>query len=228
MQIYDVLMLAVLTTAMVFGAWKGFAWQVASFSSIIVSYFVALTFRGPVAAMIDASEPWNMFLAMLLLYVGTSAAVWLGFQLVRGIIDRLKLKEWDHQIGGVFGLLKGALLCVLITFFAVSLLGVGQREQIVTSNSGYAIAVVIHNASAITPKEVDDLITPYLEDFGRKLARPLEEREEGELGGVTVNIPGPMKPIDQWEEDPLSDEDFRALERFLRERASTALRDERR
>lgn len=220
MQIYDVIMLGVLAGAALFGAYKGFAWQLASFSSIVLSYVVALNFRTPVAAMIDASEPWNMFLAMLILYIGTSAAVWLTFNILRGAIDRLKLKEWDHQIGGLLGLLKGALLCVIITFFAVSLMGVKQREQIVTSNSGYAIAVVIHNASAVTPKEADELIVPYLEHFGRKLARPLEEQSEGKLGGIPVYIPGPMKPIEEWEVEPLGGEHHEALERFLHERAA--------
>src|SRR5262245_36460026 len=47
MQAYDVLMLIVLGLAIVWGAWKGLAWQIASIASIGVSYFVALHFRQP-------------------------------------------------------------------------------------------------------------------------------------------------------------------------------------
>ena len=39
MQIYDLIMITVLIAAMVFGAWKGFVWQLASLSSLVVSYF---------------------------------------------------------------------------------------------------------------------------------------------------------------------------------------------
>src|SRR5262245_52302170 len=62
MQGYDLLMIIVLVAAVVWGAWKGFAWQIASLGSLIASYVVALTFRQQLAQYINASPPWNMFL----------------------------------------------------------------------------------------------------------------------------------------------------------------------
>ena len=44
MQTYDIIMLIVLAAALAFGAWKGLAWQVASFVSMFASYFVAAQF----------------------------------------------------------------------------------------------------------------------------------------------------------------------------------------
>ncbi len=61
MQTYDIIMLVVLGIATFLGAIKGFAWQVASLASIVVSYFVAYHFRSDVAKMIHAQEPWNGF-----------------------------------------------------------------------------------------------------------------------------------------------------------------------
>ena len=69
MQAYDLIMLIVIGMATIFGAIKGFAWQVASLASIIVSYIVAYRFRFDVAAMIQAKPPWNQFLAMLILAI---------------------------------------------------------------------------------------------------------------------------------------------------------------
>ena len=57
MGIYDLMMLAILAGSILFGLWKGLAWQVASLASIFVSYFVALNFRGPLSGWISASEP---------------------------------------------------------------------------------------------------------------------------------------------------------------------------
>ena len=74
MQSYDIFMLIVLAGATLFGFWKGLAWQVASIGSIVLSYFAATYFREPVAAAIDAEPPWNMFLAMLIIYVAASLA----------------------------------------------------------------------------------------------------------------------------------------------------------
>jgi hypothetical protein len=70
-----------------------------------------------------------------LLYVATALAIWLLFRLVSGAIDRVKLKEFDRQLGVVFGLAKGILYCVIITFFAVTL-SETARQTVLQSRSG--------------------------------------------------------------------------------------------
>jgi membrane protein required for colicin V production len=162
MQIYDVLMLGVLVAATLFGAWKGLAWQLASLSAIFASYYVAIAFRDDVAQWIDATPPWNVFLAMLLLYVGTSLLIWILFRLVSDFINRLRLKEFDRQVGALFGLAKGAVLCVLITLFAVALLGESQRRTIIDSYSGRKIAQLLDRAHSVMPSEIHDVLHPYM------------------------------------------------------------------
>ena len=122
MQFYDLIMLAVLGLAVFFGYWKGFAWQLASLTAIIVSYMVARNFNEPVAKMIGGDPSWNRFLAMFILFTGTSLLIWLGFGFVKGTIEKLHLKGFDRQFGAVLGFVKGFIICTLITLFAVSLL----------------------------------------------------------------------------------------------------------
>ena len=57
---------------------------------------------------------------MLILFLGTGLVVWIGFNLVSEMIERVKLKEFDRQLGALFGAAKGVLLCVLITLFSVA------------------------------------------------------------------------------------------------------------
>ncbi|NIL97244.1 MAG: CvpA family protein, partial [Planctomycetales bacterium] len=92
----------VLTT--VFGAWKGMAWQLAALASLVVSFIVAARCSGPLAPYFSVQAPWNRFLAMLVLYMITSLGIWLLFRLVAGVIDRVRLKEFDRQVGAMFGL----------------------------------------------------------------------------------------------------------------------------
>src|SRR5881396_138661 len=108
MQSYDFLMLAVVIGCMVFGAWKGMAWQVASLASIAASYFVAVTFCGAVAPLISAEAPWNKAVAMLVLYGATSIGVWMLFRMVARFIDSVRLRDFDRQVGAIFGAGKGA------------------------------------------------------------------------------------------------------------------------
>lgn len=168
MQPYDVGMLLILAATTVYGFWKGLAWQIASICSLVASYFVALRFSDQAAPLFSAQAPWNKFLAMLALYLGASAAIWLVFRVVSGIIDRVKLREFDRQAGGLVGAAKGVLVCVVITFFAVTL-SEELRSRVLQSRSGYYIALLIHKATPIMPKEVHEVLGPYLDQLDRKL-----------------------------------------------------------
>ena len=169
MDTYDLIMLLVLAAATVFGARKGLAWQVASVSSIVASYFIALRFREPVAAAINADPPWNTFLAMLIVYLSASAAIWLAFRFVSEFINRVKLKEFDHHAGAALGFCRGILWCVVITLFAVTLLGEAQRQKIVQSRSGHYIALLLDRSEAVMPAELHDVLAPYLRTLDVRL-----------------------------------------------------------
>ena len=112
---------------------------------------------------------WNTIAAMLLLYVGTSLAIWFVFQMVHGLIDRVKLKEFDRQLGAAFGFLKGALLCTIITLFAIALLGDSQRQKIVDSFSGNCLARMLDHAEAVIPAELHETFSPYLEQLDARM-----------------------------------------------------------
>ena len=200
MQAYDLIMLIVLGMATIFGAIKGFAWQVASLASILISYLVAYRFRGQVSEMIHAAPPWNQFLAMLILYVGTSFVIWVGFRLLSGAIDKVKLKEFDRHIGAAFGLAKGLIYCLLITMFAMSLLGPKQQSAICQSRSGYYIASALDKGVGILPKEIHDVVGPYLEQLDQKLKNGqngLPTSNDSNDSNWASGLPGLPSSIDQ-------------------------------
>jgi len=168
MELYDILMVVVLVAATVFGAWKGMAWQMASLASLAVSYLAALRFSEKLAPLFSVQPPLNRFLAMATIYAATGAVIWLAFRLVAGFIDRVRLKEFDRQIGALFGAAKGVLFCVVITFFAVTLSEKG-RATVLQSRSGYYIAQLLSRADAVMPKELHDVLDPYLDKLEQEL-----------------------------------------------------------
>lgn len=198
-ETYDILMLAVLVGATLFGAIKGFAWQVASIASIVVSYVVAYRFREPFSEVIKAEPPWNRFLAMLILYVGTSLVIWMLFRMVSRSIDKLKLKEFDRQIGAAFGFGKGVLFCTLITMFAVTLFGPDLRAKIVGSRSGYYIAKVLDKSDMIIPPELHEVVAPYIERFESELAQPSDQ--PGLLPEGVFDGAGLQDGLPRWQSD---------------------------
>jgi membrane protein required for colicin V production len=169
MQTYDVLMLLVLAAATLFGFWKGMAWQIASLASLVVSYVAALQFSAQLAPMFGDHAPLNRFVAMLAIYVVVSFVIWMLFRLVSGMIDKVRLESFDRQLGAMFGLAKGVLLCVAITFFAVTLLPHPQGEAIVASQSGRYIVALLDKSHSVIPPEIHQVIDPYLNTIEEKL-----------------------------------------------------------
>ncbi len=198
MEIYDIVMLVVLVGAMLFGAIKGFAWQLASIGSIVVSYIVAYKYREPFSESIQAEPPWNLFLAMLILYIGTSLIIWVVFRMVSGTIDRMKLREFDRQIGALFGLAKGALYCILITLFAVTLLGEGIGEKIVRSKSGNYISQVLDRSESVIPAEIHEVVQPYLDRFDQRFDDPSDEGILSRVPWLAGDTPNGQETGSDW------------------------------
>jgi membrane protein required for colicin V production len=182
LQAYDILMLIVLVGTVIFGFWKGMAWQLASLASVVVSALVAVHFGGTIAPWFSAQEPWNRYIAMLVLYLATSLGIWLLFRIVAGALDRVRLKEFDRQLGALFGLAKGVLLCVVITFFAVTL-SEAVRQKVLVSHSGRYIAILIKNATPVLPEDVRKPLGQYIDELDRKLD-PTTPAQNSSLGGL--------------------------------------------
>lgn len=194
MQSYDLVMLVVLVGATLFGAMKGLAWQIASIASLVASYFAAFHFRDRVAPMISADESWNRFGAMLVIYACSSAGIWMIFRVIAGFIDSFRLKDFDRQMGAIFGFVKGVLLCVVITFFAVTLLG-NMRETILNSRSGHYIAVLLDKAHPIMPEEIHKVLDPYIVRLEKELeaAHPNPSHTHDSPGPINRS-PAPIGP----------------------------------
>jgi membrane protein required for colicin V production len=186
-QPYDIIMLLVLAGALLFGVWKGMAWQLASLASIFLSGIVAVNFSAPLAQYISTQEPWNRFIAMFILYALTALAIWIVFRLIKGIIERVKLKEFDRQMGALFGLLKGVLLCMVITFFAVTL-GESTRQMVLKSYSGDAIARITRHAKPILPEDVREAIGKYIDEMQQKLDPNTPPETTDAAGGGNIDV----------------------------------------
>jgi membrane protein required for colicin V production len=178
-------MLAVLAGTTLFGAWKGMVWQLASLGALFASGFVAIRFSGRLAPAIS-QEQWGQFAAMLILYILTSLVIWLLFRLVAGFLDRLKLREWDRQLGVLFGLAKGLLLCVVITFFAVTL-SESARQTIARTYSGRGASLLIEKTLPLMPQEARGLLGQYLLELNQKL-------DPNTLPAPPPDVPPPTPP----------------------------------
>ncbi|MFM9026361.1 MAG: CvpA family protein [Planctomycetaceae bacterium] len=165
---YDLVMLGILAAAAVLGYFKGIVWQIAWIAGIVASGFVAFRFAPVAAPFFGQQAPWNRLCALLALYVGTSLVIWLAFRVVSGAINAVHLSSFDHQLGLLFGLAKGGLLCIVITFFAVTL-APAYRGQIVASHSGRIVAEIITRADELLPKDIAESVDPFVKQLAERL-----------------------------------------------------------
>ncbi|MDP1562731.1 MAG: CvpA family protein [Pirellulaceae bacterium] len=169
MEIYDIIMLAILVGAVVFGALKGMAWQIATIAALFVSYLVALRFSEPVSQYIKVDPPLNKLAAMLLLYLATSLVIWIGFGFVRRSIEKMALKDFDRHAGAILGAITGVILCITITLFSVTLLKDDQRQYVTRSKSGLHITRWINEYQGMFPPVVDEVLAPYIQRLNQEM-----------------------------------------------------------
>jgi len=163
--IYDIAMLVIFFGAILFGYWKGLAWQIASLAALVVSYIVAVNFRDQLAAHLQVDEPWNKIGAMLILFLGTSFMIWAIYSSVSRSLKRNELKGFDRQAGALLGALKGGLLCMVVTMFAVSFLGEAVHEKIDHSKLGPYVEKGIWQVSDFVPDELARFVNPHIENY---------------------------------------------------------------
>lgn len=163
---YDILMIAVLAGTTLWGAFKGAAWQLAALASLVASYFASYYLSDSLTSsgLFGQTAPWNRFAAMLTIYIVTGIVIWMGFRVISETIEKIKLKDFDRQLGALLGLFKGLIFCLLITFFVVTLLP-DKREQVINTRSGRYVTKLLHKADALVPPELHEVLEPYIKRF---------------------------------------------------------------
>jgi uncharacterized membrane protein required for colicin V production len=164
MMWYDLVTLAILLLATIRGAAKGFVWQVAGIAAIVLCFMFAESLSQPVAPILNdlgVDAPLDRWLAMFLIYVALSLVVFFIARMLKDIIEKIRLVEYDRHLGALFGLLKGAIFCLVLTFFFVTL-SPSAQTSIRGSYSGKAAAIVMDRMHAVLPEEIHDVLEPYI------------------------------------------------------------------
>jgi len=193
---YDLVMLGILAAAALLGYFKGMVWQLAWIAGIVASSYVSFRFGTVLAPYFGTQAPWNRFAAMLAAYAGTSICVWLVFRVISKAINAVHLSAFDHQLGLLLGLAKGALLCVVITFFSVTL-APNYRHQIVASRSGRLVAELIVRADTYLPKEIHETVDPFVKQFEQQFQQPsgVPAATMGQSPAIAADQLSPLKAM---------------------------------
>jgi uncharacterized membrane protein required for colicin V production len=162
MTIYDAAMAGVIVLGMIWGAWRGITWQLASIASLVLGYSVSHPLSAQLAPRFPGDPTVSRALAMLTIYVGVSAGVFLVAWAVRATLRRLKFEAFDRHLGMILGGLEGALLGLVATLFVVSL-APKSRDPIFSSPTGKVAGQVMAALGPILPAEARKVLNPFLD-----------------------------------------------------------------
>ncbi len=164
MSVFDLIVLAILAFLTIRGVLKGMVSQIVAILSLVLSWIIATRFAFLLAPSIPAESPWNKIGAMLILFLVSMLAIRFASRLIEHALKCLRLEGLNKLLGGVFGLVKGVLLCMILTFLGV-MVSESTREIVFQSQSGKRLALLIERCKAFIPEDSCQLLSKKIDEF---------------------------------------------------------------
>ncbi len=113
MAVLDGVLLGILVVSMLLGAWRGLVFELFSLVGWVVGFFVARLFAEDVAA-------WLPLDGFVLAFVLIVFAWGLLSALAKQLVEFVGLRPVDRTLGAVFGVLRAAVLILVLAVVVVS------------------------------------------------------------------------------------------------------------
>lgn len=186
MKMFDLIVLGILAFTTIRGAMKGIVWQLAAIAALVLCFVFAAPLSAIVAPVIGIEPPLGRWVAMLVIYLGFSFVCFAAARGLRGMIERMKFEEYDRHVGALFGFIKGAVFCLVLMFFLVTI-SESAGNAIRGTMSGRAAAVIMDRLHPVMSKGFHDAVEPYihrLDGDGLDLQYGDHHHEVDDAGGV--------------------------------------------
>ena len=161
MNTFDIILALLLAYGLIKGLFKGFFVEVASLLGLILGVYGALLFSDLVAALlepyVDLEENYLAMIAFVITFIGIVVLIALSGKLLTKLASLVMLGWLNRLLGGVFGLLKVALIAgVLLVAFE----GLNQKWEWVEEDQ-------LEESLLYSPVQNLGLIFyPYIEEIG--------------------------------------------------------------
>ena len=113
----DIALLAVFCLSVLIGLWRGFVFEIVSLLGWVVAFIIANTL-GPLLAQFipfgDVGSPVRLWVAYILVFVLVLLTCTLLARMLRALISATPLSFVDRLLGGLFGVVRGALILVVV------------------------------------------------------------------------------------------------------------------
>ena len=113
----DIALLAVFLLSVLIGLWRGFVFEVVSLLGWLVAFIIANS-AGPFLADLiplgNTGPQVRLWVAYVVVFVLVLLTCTLLARMLRALVSATPLSFVDHLLGGVFGMVRGALILVVV------------------------------------------------------------------------------------------------------------------
>ena len=121
MTAFDIAVIVVITLSALIGVWRGVIREVFALAAWIAAVVCMFLFGGKLANMLPIAQdtPWLRTLAgYTLMFIGVFVVLSVAGFLFSKVVNAIGLSFLDRALGMMFGLVRGALIVVMLVFVA--------------------------------------------------------------------------------------------------------------
>ena len=153
----DLALLAMFGLSVLIGLWRGFVFEIVSLLGWLVAFIIANS-AGPFLAGLvppDWSTPqvrlWMCYIAVFVLVL---VCCTLLARMLRALIAATPLSFVDHLLGGIFGVVRGALILVVVATL-VTLSPYANSAQWKSSHGALWLGLALEGLKPILPQSLN-------------------------------------------------------------------------
>lgn len=163
---FDVVVLVVLAFFGLRGAVKGVIFQLASIAGIALCLACAGTSAKLVGPHINLQPPLNQWVILFGTYLVCTFVAFSFAKSLNSAVEKAHLGELNRHLGFLFGVLKGAILCLVLAYMVVTF-SPTARDSLKSSRVAPYMAQILDKIQPLMPDRLHESIGKFLAQLDR-------------------------------------------------------------
>lgn len=154
MNAVDGVLLFVLLLSAIVGMWRGLVYEVLSVAVWVMAFVLAQRYGAPVGVWLPVdgfSEPLRVAMGFAVVFLASAFAGGLLSWLMKKLVESVGLRPVDRALGGVFGLLRGAVMLLGLTM-VVQMTPLHTQERWRQSPVAEVLSTTLHALQPLLPE----------------------------------------------------------------------------
>jgi uncharacterized membrane protein required for colicin V production len=170
-QILDLFSVIVIGFFTIKGSSRGLISQITWIAALLLCFKFSSVLTPLVEPVIAVEMPLRRWIAMAVVYVGLCLCIFVAASMLRGWLEKAKLKDFDKHLGSILGMSIGVVVCMTAMFFLMTIWPASQA-MVRTSWSGKTAGAIIHHVDPLlrlTPDGAKEHLRSAFESYHEKL-----------------------------------------------------------